>query len=270
MAKKTRFNDSQWLAAREFGAVGATLPWGNEVMVAGARERFKVLPKFRVEQIVDSKETGSLIAMTFDEFGQIIASRENGALVLVRDQDRNGTLDTVTTFSEDVKGAQGLLSVSGKIFAVGTGPEGTALYRLADVDRDGQADEIESLLKFSGEMGEHGPHSLALGPDGLLYMVVGNFSKLEGSVESSSPYHHYYEGDLLKPRYEDASGHAVGIKAPGGSILRTDTGATAVELVAGGLQNPYDLVFNRDGELFTADSDMEWDLGMTMSTARRA
>ncbi len=156
-----------------------------------------------------------------------------------------------------------MLSVSGKIFAVGTGPEGTALYRLADIDRDGQADEIELLLKFSGEMGEHGPHSLALGPDGLLYLVVGNFSKLEGNFETSSPYHHFYEGDLLQPRYEDASGHAIGIKAPGGSILRTDTSATAVELVAGGLQNPYDLVFNRDGELFTADSDMEWDLGMT-------
>ena len=111
-------------------------------------------------------------------------------------------------------------------------------------------------------MGEHGPHALALGPDGLIYIVVGNFSQPEKDVESSSPYHHYYEGDLLQPRYEDASGHAVGIKAPGGSILRTDTGGTAVELVAGGLQNPYDLAFNRDGELFTADSDMEWDLGM--------
>ena len=85
----------------------------------------------------------------------------------------------------------------------------------------------------------------------------------KATCEASSPYHHFYEGDLLQPRYEDASGHAVGIKAPGGSILRTDTSATAVELVAGGLQNPYDLAFNRDGELFTADSDMEWDLGMT-------
>ena len=35
--QKARFNDSQWLAAREFGKVGATLPWGNEVTVAGAR-----------------------------------------------------------------------------------------------------------------------------------------------------------------------------------------------------------------------------------------
>ena len=54
----------------------------------------------------------------------------------------------------------------------------------------------------------------------------------------------------------------MGIKAPGGTIIRTDTDGSAVELFAGGLQNPYDLAFNREGELFTADSDMEWDLGM--------
>ena len=261
--QKTRFNDSQWLAARSFGKMGATLPWGNEVTVAGEKGRFKLLPQFSVEWVIEPKQTGSLIAMTFDEFGQIIASRENGPLILIRDDDRDGILDTVSTYSDEVTGCQGLLTVSGHVFAIGKGPDGTALYRLTDEDHDGKADKVEPLVKFSGEMGEHGPHSLVLGPDGLLYMLVGNFSHTEKECEASSPYHHYYEGDLLQPRYEDASGHAVGIKAPGGSILRTDTGGTAVELVAGGMQNPYDLAFNADGELFTADSDMEWDLGMS-------
>ncbi len=260
--QKTRFNDSQWLAARSFGKMGATLPWGNEVTVSGEKGRFKLLPQFSVEWVIDPKQTGSLIAMTFDEFGQIIASRENGPLILIRDDDRDGVLDTVSTYCDEVKGCQGLLTVSGNVFAIGQGPDGTALYRLSDQDHDGRADKVEPLVKFAGEMGEHGPHSLVLGPDGLLYIIVGNFSRAEREYEESSPYHHYYEGDLLQPRYEDASGHAVGIKAPGGSILRTDTGGTAVELVAGGLQNPYDLAFNADGELFTADSDMEWDLGM--------
>jgi putative heme-binding domain-containing protein len=34
-----------------------------------------------------------------------------------------------------------------------------------------------------------------------------------------------------------------------------------VELVAGGMRNPLDIAFNRDGELFTFDADMERDVG---------
>ena len=51
------------------------------------------------------------------------------------------------------------------------------------------------------------------------------------------------------------------LAAPGGTILRTDTDGTFVETVAGGFRNPYDIAFNADGELFTYDADMEWDVG---------
>jgi putative membrane-bound dehydrogenase-like protein len=260
--QRQRFNDAQWLAARSFGPLNATLPWGNEVNVAGAGDRFKVTPEFHVEWVVEPKDTGSLICMTFDEFGQIVAARENGPIVVVRDNDKDGLPESVATYCDDIKNCQGLLAVSGKLYVVGEGPEGAGLYRLSDTDQDGKIDKVESVLKFSGEMGEHGPHALTLGPDGLLYIMVGNFAHSQQKPEANSPYHDYYEGDLVTPRLEDAGGHAVGIKAPGGTILRTDTSGSAVELFAGGLQNPYDLAFNQEGELFTCDSDMEWDTGM--------
>jgi putative heme-binding domain-containing protein len=260
--QKPRFTENQWLAARSFGALNATLPWGNEVTVAGSDGRFKVTPEFLVEWVVDPQETGSLTCMTFDEFGQIIAARENGPLIRIRDNDRDGLVETVSILTEEVKNCQGLLAVSGKLYAVGDGPQGPALYCLADEDHDGEVDQIDAILKFTGEMGEHGPHAVTLGPDGFLYLLIGNFSRSAEEYEASSPYHDYYEGDLITPRYEDASGHAVGIKAPGGTIIRCNIKGEAPELVAGGLQNPYDLVFNGDGELFTADSDMEWDSGM--------
>ncbi|MBI3836567.1 MAG: HEAT repeat domain-containing protein [Planctomycetia bacterium] len=260
--QKARFNDTQWLAARSFGALGATLPWGNEVTVAGADGRFKVTPEFHVEWVIDPAETGSLICMTFDEFGQIIASRENGPLIAIRDDDKDGLVDTVSTYCEELKNCQGLLAISGKVYAVGEGPQGAALYRLSDEDQDGQIDRVEAVLKFAGEMGEHGPHALTLGPDGLIYMIIGNFSRTADKYEATSPYRDFYEGDLITPRYEDAGGHAVGIKAPGGTVIRTDASGSSVELFAGGLQNPYDLAFNAEGELFTCDSDMEWDSGM--------
>ena len=260
--QKPRLDDSQWLAARSFGALNATLPWGNEVLVAGETGRYRITPEFHVEWVVDPKETGSLICMTFDEFGQIIASRENGPLIVIRDTDRDGLVDDVATYCDELKNCQGLLAVSGKVFAVGDGPQGAALYRLSDEDQDGRAEDVHAVLRFGSEMGEHGPHALALGPDGLLYMLLGNFTEIKEKFEPSSPYRDFYEGDLITPRYEDAGGHAVGIKAPGGTIIRTDTAGTAVEAFAGGLQNPYDLVFNQDGELFACDSDMEWDSGM--------
>ena len=97
------------------------------------------------------------------------------------------------------------------------GLQGSALYRLADEDQDGQVDSVDAVLKFAGEMGEHGPHAMALGPDGLLYILIGNFWHRSQASEPTSPYHDYYEGDLFTPRYEDAGGHAVGIKAPGGT-----------------------------------------------------
>ncbi|MGD9721035.1 MAG: c-type cytochrome [Pirellulales bacterium] len=261
--QKPRFADTQWLSARSFGALGATLPWGNEVSVAGAEGRFRVTPEFHVEWVIDPKDTGSLICMAFDEFGQIIAARENGPLVVIRDDDKDGLVDNVSTYCDTVKNCQGLLPISGKVYVIGEGPEGAGMYRLADEDHDGRIDKTETVLKFTGEMREHGPHALALGPDGLLYMIAGNFSHVADSFAEASPYHDYYEGDLITPRYEDASGHAVGIKAPGGTVIRTDTSGTAVELFAGGLQNPYDLAFNAAGDLFTCDSDMEWDMGMS-------
>ena len=122
--QKVRFNDVQWLAARSFGALDATLPWGNEVTVAGAGDRFKVTPEFHVEWVVEPKETGSLICMTFDEFGQIIASRENGPLLVIRDNDKDGLVETVSTYCEEMKNCQGLLSVSGKTLCRGRGPAG--------------------------------------------------------------------------------------------------------------------------------------------------
>ena len=50
--------------------------------------------------------------------------------------------------------------------------------------------------------------------------------------------------------------------APGGFILRTDADGANWELVVAGFRNAYDIAFNADGELFTFDSDMEWDWGM--------
>ena len=42
---------------------------------------------------------------------------------------------------------------------------------------------MKTLLKFKGTMGEHGPHGLTLGPDGLLYVIVGNHSQADAEID---------------------------------------------------------------------------------------
>jgi putative heme-binding domain-containing protein len=224
--------------------------------------RFTPLAGFQVQEVVEPGSTGSLVAMTFNETGDIIASREQGPLVLVRDKDHDGRFESISTYCDKVTNCQGMLPWAGQVFVVGNGPSGTAFYRLTDADGDGQAEKVDTLFKFRGGMGEHGPHAPVLGPDGLIYIMIGNHAGVQDAVAATSPHHHYHDRELFNPKYEDANGHAAGIKAPGGTVVRTDTNGSFLEMYCGGFRNAYDHAFNRDGELFTYDSDMEWDVAL--------
>ncbi len=258
------FDDSQWQAARSLGELGRTPPWNSGVSAAAgaSTSRFTISPEFRVERVVSHEQSGSVVAMAFNERGEIIASRESGPLVLVRGAGHGDRAVEVRPLGDQVRNCQGILSLNGQIYAVGEGADGAAFYRLVDDDRDGEFEEIKTLVKFKGGMGEHGPHAPILGPDGFIYLIVGNHASADVNFDPQSPHRNYYEGDLLQPRYEDAGGHAVGIKAPGGTVIRTDHEGSFVELFAGGFRNAYDIAFNRQGDLFTYDSDMEWDVGL--------
>jgi len=256
------FDDSRWVAAQSFGPFGSTLPWTGQVaaVAASGASRFVVQPEFRVERVISGERTGSLLCMAFNEWGEVLASVEGGGLLLFTDDDEDGAHETVISYCEAVRNCQGILPLNGLVYVTGDGPEGPGLYVLEDADQDRAADSVEHLLSFTGKIGEHGPHAVLLGPDGFLYVVVGNHAQFEGVRDPGSPYQHEMEGDLVQPKYEDAGGHAVGIKAPGGTILRVNTEGRVIQVVAGGLRNAYDAAFSSQGELFTYDSDMEWDV----------
>ena len=229
---------------------------------ASPEDRFTPLAGFEVQEVVLPEATGSLVAMAFDENGGIIASRERGPLLSVRDKDGDGTFETVRTFCDKVNNCQGILPLGKHVLAIGDGPDGTAFYRLSDEDADGVAEKVDTLITFTGGMGDHGPHVPILGPDGLIYIMLGNHTFVERPVADTSPHHHYYDAELITPKYEDANGHASGKRAPGGTVVRTDANGSFLELFVGGFRNAYDHAFNRDGELFTYDADMEWDIAL--------
>jgi putative heme-binding domain-containing protein len=269
---KASFNDKDWLAARAIGPLGKTAPWLDDVQMPGGAPagRFETLPEFRVETVVSPSETGSLLTMTFNEFGEILASREKTGILLIRDSKHDGKFDKTEVFCDKVSNVQGLLALNGQVFAVGTGPDGLGLYRISDDGGEHPTQRVETLLKFTGDSVEHGPHGVALGPDGLLYVILGNHTQVDKQPEATSPANHFYEGDLITPKYEDPHGYAAGIKAPCGTIVRTDVNGSFAELFADGLRNCYGLAFNRAGELFTHDSDMEWDEGLPWYRPTRA
>jgi putative heme-binding domain-containing protein len=242
----------------------------DELELDDGEERTVIsLPEdFRIERLLDDEKAGSLIAMTFNEFGHIVASRENGPLILIYDTNDDGTLDGLRTYCDQVRSCQGILALNGEVFVTGDGPEGVALYRLSDTNRDGNLEKVRAIVKFSGGEGEHGAHGLQLGPDGMIYVIVGNHAQPMNVDENLSPHKQTYEGDLVA-RFEDPGGHAVGVKAPGGVVIRTDTEGSVVERVAGGVRNAYDLAIDRYGCMFIHDSDMESDLGTPWYTPTR-
>ena len=160
------YNDARWPTAQSFGKLGNTPPWDRAKEVSadqpGKHERFRINREFRIHRVTAGERTGSLIAMTFNEFGHIIAAEENGGLIMIADTNNDQVPDTVRPFCDEVKNCQGILALNGDVFVTGMGPEGNALYRLSDSDRNGKIDKVKKIIGFTGKAGEHGPGQIEL------------------------------------------------------------------------------------------------------------
>ena len=222
--------------------------------------RFELDPEFIIEQVLTSEVAGPMVAMEFNEFGKLLFSRKGGPLMIADLTLPVNAPGRVRVYCDKVKSCGGILPINGEVFVTGDGPSGLALYRLSDSKNTGTLQPSKALFKFTGDGGDHGPHGLRLGPDAMIYMVLGNGTRVDRKVGAFSPYKHAYEGDLV-PRMEDPKGHAAGVKAPGGTIVRCSIDGSKVETFAGGLRNSTDLAFDADGQLFVSDSDNAADLG---------
>jgi len=217
---------------------------------------------FHVDRIysVPNAAQGSWVSLTCDPRGRLIASDQYGSLYRIT-AGANEAATRVEKLEIGIGDAQGLLYVANRLYVVvnGDAAEGSGLYRLTDTNGDDQFDAIKLLKRIDGK-GEHGPHAVRLGPDGMLYVIAGNFTKLPKDYDRNSPHRNWAE-DLLLPRNPDGRGFATGLMAPGGWVARTDLEGRTWEILCAGFRNPYDMDFNQDGELFTYDADMEWDTG---------
>jgi len=264
-----------WAAVDSFGPAGAhSGPWGAVMAPREATpvDSFVLPDGFEAELVhTATAAEGSWAAMTFGPAGEIYVSPERGQLLRFRFPDGHDAAPVAEALDTPAHSAQGLLHAHGALYANVAGGDGAdgdgGLHRLRDADGDGVFEEHALLAKY-GPPSEHGAHGIVLGPDDMLYVVNGNHTSLPEGVAPNSPYRHWAE-DVLLPRLWDPRGHAVGVMAPGGVVLRTDLDGERWELIAGGLRNAYDLAFAPDGELFTYDADMEWDIGAPWYRAPR-
>ncbi len=245
-----------------------------------------VLPEgFEIEHIYSPSDDkkGSWVSMTFDDKGRMITSDQYGGLFRIElppigsdttlkpkiealDFPIEGQDPADTSKTKVGMGfAQGLLWAYNSLYVmVNHRPnenlsKGSGLYRLQDTNNDDKLDKITQILALDGE-GEHGPHSIVLGPDSAIYVIAGNFTKVpEMDAYRLTPNNNV---DNLIPYILDTHGHDSDSHLHGGWIAKTDEEGKSWELIASGMRNGFDLAFNNDGELFTYDSDMEWDFGM--------
>jgi putative heme-binding domain-containing protein len=225
---------------------------------------------FVAEEIyqVPNAEQGSWICLTADERGRLIASDQRGSLYRLTVPDPTNTNSAVVEKIDlDIGMAMGLLYYRESLYVMvnGSSADGPGLYRVRDTNKDDQFDSIELLrgIEPPGKPGAgHGNHAIVPSPDGRsLYIVCGNMAgKPIGGFDSSRVPMNWGEDQLL-PRLADSGGHASKIKAPGGWIAKTDLNGQHWELVCSGFRNVYDAAFNQEGDLFTFDADMEFDLG---------
>lgn len=161
-------------------------------------------------------------------------AREAERLRLLEDTDGDGRADRDSVFMEsrsliDGIGA-GVLAHRGYVYWANI----PRLWKLRDSDGDGKADEREPLHYGYGVHGGirgHDLHGLRIGPDGKLYMSMGdrgvNITSGNRTIE------------LLDT----------------GGVLRCNPDGSDLEIFAIGLRNSHDLVFDEFGNLFTCDND---------------
>ncbi|MFO0876681.1 MAG: c-type cytochrome [Gemmataceae bacterium] len=259
-------------------SVGVVLLAGSFLVVPGQPPRkpgnapaatpasaLRTLKDFKVELLysVPADVQGSWVNLCVDPKGRLIVSDQYGGLYRVTPPALEGQASDTKVEKIDVPlgEAQGLLWAFDSLYVVvnrgSKYPSG--LYRVRDTNGDDKLDKVELLKPINGG-GEHGPHAVMLTPDGKnLTVVCGNGTQMVRPLAASRVPELWGEDHLLK-RMPDGNGFMAGVLGPGGCIYQVDPEGKNWELLSVGFRNQYDAAYNRQGELFTYDADMEWDV----------
>lgn len=237
-------------------------PSGN---TATPVDRIKAAKGFRVELLysVPAEKQGSWVNLCTDDKGRLLVSDQFGGLYRITPPASGKTLtvDDVKPVPANIRAVNGMVWAFGALYVGVNDYErkiSSGLYRITDSDGDDQLDKVELLHKVQSQS-DHGVHAVVPSPDGKsLFLVTGN-NTTPPTLAETSPVRRVWGEDHLLPSMPDGRGHNRGVLAPGGIIYRVDPEGKTFEAYASGFRNVFDAAFNRDGELFTFDADMEYD-----------
>ena len=285
-SKRSLFTDASWLAAApgtddwkpaKIVNTYGNKPYGEIFDKSQADKRkgaqstsdeviqpsdIKTLPGFKVELIhkVPKADEGSWVSITVDDQGRLITSDQYGGLYRLTppalDSKEPAKVEKLTA---EISGAHGLLYAFDSLYVmVNEKPNPPGLYRFSYNKSTDQFEEKTYLREIRGT-GEHGNHSLTLSPDGKsIYIACGNGTTQPSPLEHTRLARPFAD-DQVVPR--TSKGAEMSDTEPHAFTLKVSPEGGRVEMINAGMRNHFDIAFNALGDLFTYDSDMEWDAG---------
>jgi quinoprotein glucose dehydrogenase len=163
--------------------------------------------------------------------------RDSEVIKRLEDTDDDGVADKMTVFRDDFNQpldgpSGGLIERDGTVyFAMIPG-----VYSLRDLDNDGKAEEVKTLVNGFGVRVSFSGHDLngfAWGPDGKIYWSIGDRG-----------YHIEQNGKTFS-------------RPDSGGVFRSNPDGSEFEEFYVNLRNPKEIVFDEYGNLFTVDNDYD-------------
>jgi putative membrane-bound dehydrogenase-like protein len=208
-------------------------------------------------------------ALCFDKYGRLYVGAgpqyrhprpdsPTDYIKILIDKDGDGKAETVKTFADGLNSVQAMAWRNDELW-VANSPELTVLR---DTDGDDVADEYQVVFTGLNNL-RHGLHGLNWGPDGWLYMSMGNtwvkdhaplpFRQLQGNKaddQTKYPLTKVYTRETYPKSY-----HPMNKRETEGGIFRCRLGGHDLELFARGMRNPWDICIDSGFNWLGTDND---------------